>query len=1186
MKKTLHFVFVIIFFSQLSYAQWTDLNSGINDNLNGVTFLDNNGIVVGENGIYYTSTYGNGPSSWTRFTIPGNATDSNIYENTVFTDCTSDTTNLTNTGTVYAVGQNTSNNSAVIFKIDLPSLNYEIIYQGSPNTTLNRIKHRSSDDLLFVVGSNGLLLKINSSTVTQINTNMSGDNLKSLDFYGTNAVYVATDGKVGRATIYNNTTNANFSINDSSDRPIADIDAVSFSNYYSVAEDYLQYSSSSHTVRNNFYGDLNANTIINVNANHFVGTTTGILKSGTTRQYLEDQPSSGSNNIKSFWNDAVDNNILYACGDNGVILKTTNLGGETTPYIRLEGEGRCVLNTVNIDYFAGSSTSCDWTVNGNPVSNGCSDFSSDFNDTVGTYEVSVTASNSTGGVSTTSITIHIVNQPQINLSTSLNDAILCKEESIDIEIQNSEPNFRYVLRKDESFNSTIYGVSPEGNGGTITMTSGLISESGDYYLRAESTLADCDRSFTDRFYIEVEQTEASFASSLINATVNEPVVFAETSIDAQNYSWQFDSGANPSTSTEAEVSVGFTEVGPTSVALEVWSDEGCYDDITGTGPNIYSAPSNPESSWTILYGGEDLYNGQFPLYGYPGHHDPEVMNLIELDDGFLTMGYHNDQIFESKYGVSLDFQGRSGGYLAKHNYDGVLKWLVYSPGTQNSRSIIYDAAEDSEGNIYLCGYSSERFYDNHGNVANEQGVANKGYITKLSAYGRELWTVKIHNYFPKRIAVDYNDNVISSGYSNSFGSNILYLNNVATTDEIAVNDHSPATPFSIVKLSSEGGLIWDADMYMASANGAFLDNLGVDANNNVYVSGGYETLVHAYSAGGTTPSVLTGPGQDYGQKMFLSKFNEDGQVQWQVKSLIVGDSPNNTTKPYDMFTDEQGNCYITGRNDARNANLFHTFYNTDGSTTAISAGQYYIAKVNSEGICEWVNGAAHSYYGFGYQVDKQGDRVYAVGRVSNNDNTPEEVYLTSTNGVGHSITINPSDYFIAEYDLDGNLTRLLGNGSNPNMFFSERVTGFFKHETSDAFYMAQSLGYFIGLSGFQNFGHIIAPTNGQDAAISRLAASDGITHFLNQTASVDEEDVLSGLTLYPNPVKDKVFIDFNKVYTKLWVSVFDITGKTISTSNYEDTNHIELKLKGQSGMYFLKIEDNYGRSIIKKVYKL
>ena len=132
------FFLAVFFNTTISFAQWENMNSGINDNLTGVVFLQTNGLACGEHGIYYTTNGGVGASSWTRFQITNNATNSLIYENTKFTHCFSNYNAQTNTGYVFACGQNTLTGRAQLFRFSVPSMAYVIAYTGPDNSKLNQ----------------------------------------------------------------------------------------------------------------------------------------------------------------------------------------------------------------------------------------------------------------------------------------------------------------------------------------------------------------------------------------------------------------------------------------------------------------------------------------------------------------------------------------------------------------------------------------------------------------------------------------------------------------------------------------------------------------------------------------------------------------------------------------------------------------------------------------------------------------------------------------------------------------------------------------------------------------------------------------------------------------------------------------------------------------------------------------
>jgi len=82
----------------------------------------------------------------------------------------------------------------------------------------------------------------------------------------------------------------------------------------------------------------------------------------------------------------------------------------------------------------------------------------------------------------------------------------------------------------------------------------------------------------------------------------------------------------------------------------------------------------------------------------------------------------------------------------------------------------------------------------------------------------------------------------------------------------------------------------------------------------------------------------------------------------------------------------------------------------------------------------------------------------------------------------------------------------------------------------------------------------------------------------NTSLSINDQDV-TNISMYPNPVVDKLFIQGVSSATK--VSIYNILGKLVvskATSNTIDVNHL------QSGMYIIKIVDQQ-KEIVKKFMK-
>jgi len=738
-------------------AQWENLNTGITDNLNGVVFFQLNGLVSGENGLYYTTNGGVGSSSWTELHIPSNPSSA-LFEDTKFTHCYAVKTNTTSTGIVYACGQTRSTNKAVLFKISIPSMVCELIYQGADNTKLNKIDCKDYSDDFIVVGNNGQVLKFEYSTLTEMIPITTSD-LLSVAYWNFGQIVFGSADKLWKSNMSGNTF---FAITDTQSSSVSgkDISNIGFSTYAVGGNkvNYFDFSNSNMPTSNtNFTMPLDANSIVTYNGYSYVGTDHGIHKyagggSGFQSGSLELQPSSSNLKINEFWTQT-SGTYLYACGDNGVLIRTQNGGGATIPFARINAMGTCVNGSVQFTAVTGSANSANWFIDNQLVSTSLTGFTRTFN-TAGQYLIRLEVRNSFNEVTTVSQYINIVNVPTINKPISISDVILCKAEAIQITIDNSEPNVKYVLRKAGASNSN-FGESPVGNGGTIVLNSALIDLTGNYYIDAVSTLANCSRRFAADFLITVEETKADFHSGNINAYVNEPVSYFNQSFDAQNFAWQFASASGTQNSNLPNPQNSYSASGQVTVNLDASSNNGCHDVITKNGPNIINPVINPSDCMLLINNGDDI-DGPY-----------DISKISPVNDGFLTCGSYNNYVFDSEFGVTHSLPSPKGGYLTKHDSNGVLKWIVHSTDTgyNTNGSDFTSCIQDLQGNIYLTGQTSGKFHDNSGKIFDFGAMTSSFYYNvyffiKLNSKGEILWRIQSPYMSFKKVFVDKNNDVI------------------------------------------------------------------------------------------------------------------------------------------------------------------------------------------------------------------------------------------------------------------------------------------------------------------------------------------------------------------------------------------------------------------------------------------
>ncbi|MBS4015906.1 MAG: SBBP repeat-containing protein [Candidatus Latescibacteria bacterium] len=305
--------------------------------------------------------------------------------------------------------------------------------------------------------------------------------------------------------------------------------------------------------------------------------------------------------------------------------------------------------------------------------------------------------------------------------------------------------------------------------------------------------------------------------------------------------------------------------------------------------------------------------------------------------------------YDYAYGIAVDAQGNvyvtgaSGDDDAdfdyatvKYNANGVQQWVRRYDGTGNDDDFAYAIALDAQGNIYVTGTSF--------------GITSAyDYATvKYNSAGTRQWTARYNGTgnswdYPEAIAVDNVGNVYITG--DSYGLDNTY-------------------DYVTIKYNTSGIEQW-VQRYQGTGNGEdYVYGLGLDAQNNVYVTGG--------SVGLYTES-------DY----LTVKYSSAGNPEWSQRYDGQGNSIDQASA---LIIDQYDNAYVTG-----------------SSTGSGTGSDYLTVKYNNVGVQEWAvryNGLANG-----------NDNAYAIA-----NDIHGNVYVTGTSyGVGTNY-----DIATVKYDLNGN----------------------------------------------------------------------------------------------------------------------------------------------------------------------
>lgn len=103
-----------------------------------------------------------------------------------------------------------------------------------------------------------------------------------------------------------------------------------------------------------------------------------------------------------------------------------------------------------------------------------------------------------------------------------------------------------------------------------------------------------------------------------------------------------------------------------------------------------------------------------------------------------------------------------------------------------------------------------------------------------------------------------------------------------------------------------------------------------------------------------------------------------------------------------------------------------------------------------------------------------------------------------------------------------------------------------------------------------------------------IILTQGFLQPMLSVTSIDEENMLSGISVYPNPVGDELIIEISGDFIHpLQSMLFDINGKLLFETQLSYGTHALNMQKYVQGTYFLKIVDvSAGKSMNSEIIKV
>jgi len=108
----------------------------------------------------------------------------------------------------------------------------------------------------------------------------------------------------------------------------------------------------------------------------------------------------------------------------------------------------------------------------------------------------------------------------------------------------------------------------------------------------------------------------------------------------------------------------------------------------------------------------------------------------------------------------------------------------------------------------------------------------------------------------------------------------------------------------------------------------------------------------------------------------------------------------------------------------------------------------------------------------------------------------------------------------------------------------------------------------------------IAPLKGFLAARIPIV----ITELASFGIYLDTKEIETAeIDCYPNPTQDNIVIEFHQLKPRVEIAIFDILGRIVSSTNYNNVYHLNLNLPSDKGLYFVRIFDGDKQHLFKVI---
>ncbi|MEQ8623323.1 MAG: SBBP repeat-containing protein [Vicingaceae bacterium] len=525
--------------------------------------------------------------------------------------------------------------------------------------------------------------------------------------------------------------------------------------------------------------------------------------------------------------------------------------------------------------------------------------------------------------------------------------------------------------------------------------------------------------------------------------------------------------------------------------------------------------------------------------GGPSYNIGQSITTDELDFIYTT-GYFDGTVdFDPGAGLAnLSNIGGEDNFIQKLDSNGNFKWIKHigGPGSARGNEIIYD----SNGHIYSTGFFFTKIDFNPN--AGIQYLTNNGFpdafILKLDTAGDFKFVKQIGDgsyLYGNSIATDFEGNIYTTG---------IFLETTDFDPGPGALNYTPKGGFDIFvqKLDSNGIFKWAKQI--GGSDFEYGNTVSTDINGNVYVAGSFRGTVDFDP--GQLVNNLTSKG--FGD-IYILRLDIDGDFDWVSQmGASINDAANS------IFVDANGFVHTTGSFGAT-----VDFDPTTSSWVISSAGSIdiFVQKLSQ---CLTT-----------FSVDTQvtcGSFTWIDNNTYDTSNQSATFTLMNTGGCDSIVTLNLTINEVTDLSTSVNDFIITANNVNASSFQwldCDSSWSIIPDDTNRTFSPTKNGNYAVQIT--------------ENACVDTSACVE-ITAL-----SVIKNSFKENIEVFPNPTNGNFAIKFENPQNTLFVRLSTVKGKLITSETFKNVAFIPMELNNAKGIYFLEIQDQFGKKAIIKLIK-